>query len=176
MRIISFIDGKWVSGSKTILYNLPFVCFFNSKLLRQDFSSSKWLKSFIVSAERKSCNSSGFWIIRRSFGSFLNSVVVGKRDAFLIFSVSIIGIGYKSQFNLFHFPFKINFPLKCLIERIEFFAGKQSLRLKYLPISQGDRIFPEEKKMSILFLYWNRTAKCNTFGNHFCKTKYHEKL
>ena len=41
---------------------------------------------------------------------------------------------------------------KCLIQRTEFFVGNQSLQLTNLPISQGDWIFQEEKKMLIFFL------------------------
>ena len=133
-------------------YNLPFFCKF--KLLRQNFSSSKRLKSFIASAEIKSFNPSGWWIIRRSFRDFLNSAVVGKRVCFLIFSEWIIGSECKSQFSLFRFSFKIDFSSKYLILRTEFFVGNQSLLLTNFIHFSRRSDFQEEKKMSILFLYW----------------------
>ena len=80
-----------------------------------------------MSAERKSCNSSGWWIIHQRFGGFLNSVVISKRDSFLIFSEWIVEIGCKSQCYLFCSRLKINFSSKCLIQRTEFFIGNQSL-------------------------------------------------
>ena len=158
-----------------LFYKLEYdlhVFFLNSKPEGQYFAVN-WVKSFIVSVERKSCNSS--FSIYRCFGCFLKSVWVGKRDGFIIFSKCIVGIGCKFQFNLFLLPFKIYLSSKCLMQRTEFFVGNQLFRLdKLYPFFYKIGFSKRKRKCGDFFtvcITSTRTAKCHTFVKPFLLDK-----
>ena len=143
--------------------------FLNSKPEGQLFAVN-WVKSVIVSVERKSCNSS--FSVRRCFGSFLKSVWVGN------FSECIVGISWKFQFNLFVLPFKIYSSSKCLMQRTEFFVGNQLFRLTNFIHFSIRSDFPRGKKnvetFSLLVSYPLKQPNATHLLTIFVKQKYHK--
>ena len=173
--------GNVFQGQR-LFYCLPFI--FKFRIAKTNFFLSKWLKSSIISAGRKSCKSSGWWIICQSFRGFLNYVVVGKREGFLIFfqkkkmNVNSNSLSFQNTIFIkifdtkdwtFHWKPVIEFHnFYPFLEEIEFSLGEMKWRwffslLVWYPLEQ-----PNAKHLSTIFVkqnntenFWNSMLKYN---------------
>ena len=77
----------------------------------------------------------------------------------------------------FVFLSKYSFHLKCLLQRTEYFV--RNMVYKFHPFLEEIEFSKRKRKCRYFFsvgMISTRTAKCKAFVNHFCYTKYHEKL
>ena len=149
-------------------YNLHI---FKFKTVGQHFAVN-WVKSVIVSVERKSCNSS--FSFCRCFGFFLKSVWVGKSNGFIFFLNVLLVLVVNSNSICFS-NFQNIFILKMFNPKNWNFRRKPIISInKFYQFFDKIGFSKRKKNVERIFtvcITSTRTAKCHTFHNYFLLNK-----